>query len=164
MNATSSWMVAWLPLLLLLGGLRYCCITSAAVCSVWDVHPHVCSFESPCLTLCVTCFLGSRLGTAAPLHPSPPPMILVLGSVNMDITVDVARLPLKGETTTSTTPSVSLAVGGKVSGSRRSGVDYISLVPRDTCQHPCQQGLLLLRTYKCVPITMHAPLVLSCCQ
>lgn len=40
--------------------------------------------------------------------------ILVLGSVNMDITVDVARLPLKGETTTSISPSVSLAVGGKV--------------------------------------------------
>jgi hypothetical protein len=38
----------------------------------------------------------------------------VLGSVNMDITVDVARLPLKGETTTSTSHSVSLAVGGKV--------------------------------------------------
>lgn len=40
--------------------------------------------------------------------------ILVLGSVNMDITVDVERLPLKGETTTSRTHTASLAVGGKV--------------------------------------------------
>jgi hypothetical protein len=32
----------------------------------------------------------------------------------MDITIDVARLPLKGETTTSVTPTASLAVGGKV--------------------------------------------------
>jgi hypothetical protein len=38
----------------------------------------------------------------------------VVGSVNMDVTAEVSRLPLKGETTLSTSPSVSLAVGGKV--------------------------------------------------
>lgn len=40
--------------------------------------------------------------------------VLVVGSVNMDVTAEVSRLPLKGETTLSTNPSISLAVGGKV--------------------------------------------------
>lgn len=56
--------------------------------------------------------LGSSSSAAA--VPPPAADILVVGSVNMDITVDVARLPQKGETTTSSTPSASLAVGGKV--------------------------------------------------
>jgi hypothetical protein len=45
--------------------------------------------------------------------------VLVVGSVNMDITIEVARLPLKGETIISPAPSVSLAVGGKVCVERR---------------------------------------------
>jgi hypothetical protein len=40
--------------------------------------------------------------------------LLVVGSVNMDVTMAVARLPLKGETTFAASPSVSFAVGGKV--------------------------------------------------
>lgn len=56
----------------------------------------------------------SMLCTAAAGSAAGGRDILVLGSVNMDITVDVERLPLKGETTTSRTHTVSLAVGGKV--------------------------------------------------
>ncbi|GAX73589.1 hypothetical protein CEUSTIGMA_g1040.t1 [Chlamydomonas eustigma] len=42
-----------------------------------------------------------------------PKPILVVGSMNVDITVRVHRLPMKHETITSHSPSTSIAVGGK---------------------------------------------------
>ena len=44
---------------------------------------------------------------------APPPHIVVVGSVNVDLTVKVARPPALEETVTATDPRVSVAVGGK---------------------------------------------------
>jgi hypothetical protein len=42
-----------------------------------------------------------------------PRPVLVVGSVNVDITMQVHRLPRQGETTTAASPRSTLAVGGK---------------------------------------------------
>ena len=39
--------------------------------------------------------------------------LLVVGSLNVDITVDVARLPRPGETLTARSPRTTVALGGK---------------------------------------------------
>lgn len=39
--------------------------------------------------------------------------VLVVGSLNLDITVEVPRLPTKGETLMASAPAAALAVGGK---------------------------------------------------
>lgn len=68
---------------------------------------------------------------------------MVLGSVNMDITIDVARLPLKGETTTSVNPTVSLAVGGKVRLAAQSMQRYavpLLLLELCQCRAPASDG------------------------
>ena len=48
-----------------------------------------------------------------PSCEAPPPHIVVVGSVNVDLTVKVARPPALEETVTATDPRVSVAVGGK---------------------------------------------------
>ena len=49
----------------------------------------------------------------AAIVEAPPPHIVVVGSVNVDLTVKVARPPALEETVTATDPRVSVAVGGK---------------------------------------------------
>ena len=49
--------------------------------------------------------------------------IIVIGSVNMDITVPVHRLPNKHETITARRTSTSLAVGGK--GANQAGCMWL---------------------------------------
>ncbi|KAL4426410.1 hypothetical protein ABPG77_004704 [Micractinium sp. CCAP 211/92] len=59
------------------------------------------------LALAACLLLSGSVSTTA----APP--ILVVGSLNVDITVPVHRLPERGETITAREPSTSIAVGGK---------------------------------------------------
>lgn len=54
---------------------------------------------------------GHESCTASP--PPSQPYILVVGSINVDITMQVTRLPHHGETITARSPSTATAVGGK---------------------------------------------------
>lgn len=60
--------------------------------------------------------LSSSSWQASASAPSPqlePLAILTVGSLNFDIIAHIDRLPARGETVTTRTPSTSLAVGGK---------------------------------------------------
>lgn len=61
-----------------------------------------------------TCSVGLSAATSlsSELYAAP---ILVVGSVNVDLIMEVHRLPEKGETTISRHPRLEVAVGGKVS-------------------------------------------------
>ena len=65
---------------------------------------------------------------SSPSPATPPPPIVVIGSLNVDITVKVARPPRLEETVMATDPGVTLAVGGKganqaVAAARLSSAD-----------------------------------------
>jgi sugar/nucleoside kinase (ribokinase family) len=60
-------------------------------------------------------------GAAAPRGggaAAAPPPLLVVGSINADTTVELARLPARGECITSLKPTPALAVGGKARPAR----------------------------------------------
>lgn len=63
------------------------------------------------LLAAVLCCAAARLAAA---EPEPLPL-LVVGSVNVDLTVAVERLPQRGECISSSRPVSARAVGGKVS-------------------------------------------------
>jgi hypothetical protein len=62
---------------------------------------------------------------ASSSSPSPPKpgAVVVVGSVNVDLTIRVARPPRLEETVTATSPSVAVAVGGKAEGLCEQALD-----------------------------------------
>lgn len=60
-----------------------------------------------------TCSSKEGHGSCTASPPTSQPYILVVGSINVDITMQVTRLPHHGETITARSPSTATAVGGK---------------------------------------------------
>ncbi|CAE8618447.1 unnamed protein product, partial [Polarella glacialis] len=60
------------------------------------------------LALAALCFMSLQLGGQASTSA-----LLVVGSLNVDITIEVDRLPQKDETITARSPTTEIAVGGK---------------------------------------------------
>jgi len=68
----------------------------------------------PALTVLTSILiLASPVTTATNNNAPPLPNILVVGSVNVDITIPVNRLPSLGETIIARRPTTDIAVGGK---------------------------------------------------
>lgn len=61
----------------------------------------------------LACIMHLHLASAADTAAVPPPSILVVGSLNIDIIIKVGRLPTSGETITAESPAAATAVGGK---------------------------------------------------
>uniref|UniRef100_A0A7S0WT08 Ribokinase n=1 Tax=Chlamydomonas leiostraca TaxID=1034604 RepID=A0A7S0WT08_9CHLO len=64
-------------------------------------------------TLAVLLAGQAAVATAAKASSATPGHILIVGSINVDITVQLDRLPMRSETKAALKPSPTLAVGGK---------------------------------------------------
>ena len=69
------------------------------------------TWAAPFVALLVACSAAS----AAPAGTAPPSttVVVVAGSVNLDTTISMQRLPLRGETVTALSSRATTAVGGK---------------------------------------------------
>jgi hypothetical protein len=70
-----------------------------------------CIMSGPLPPACSQC--SAAAPAAAPAAVQPPAAILVVGSLNLDVIIQVDRLPTSGETITARSPAAATAVGGK---------------------------------------------------
>jgi len=78
---------------------------------VWRGHRQLNWRSAALLMLAVLILIHSARASTAP--KSQARGILVVGSINVDFTISVKRLPFRGETLTATAPYAEIAVGGK---------------------------------------------------